>query len=184
MTTTRSPHQHGKFFPVFLIIYTIMIVSHMTHMMHEGVQCTMLISLILGLLFSIIAHYKHHNYWTAIFLLAHISIEYVYLFKNTQTMTIYQVILGGVHGVFDIVFLFEELKNYLQKYKKQLAVVLGIVLASYLVKMITFVSFIEQGSHTHHHSEIDMMIVGGTLGCLGMILFNYFSQKKSPQEKG
>lgn len=166
-------HNHKEnYFTLFLIAYCILLIIHVSEIPFVGLQSYGV--LLTGIILAIFSH-KRHGYETLILLLIHMSFEWWQHSHQLAEYGLNELLLSGIHVIFDGVFLWEELKVHL---KKKLRIIVVATLLIGISGMFVVASYDRESSishehhneGSHHHSDnnalFEIFIMGGIMGCI------------------
>jgi len=114
-----------------------------------------------GLVISIVAHLKH-GYITLILLIIHMGIESVEHANQITNYSNWNVIFYGLHTLLDILFLYQEAKAHLFKYRYVFT--LGVIVCLCLLFLCLHKNVLGVVD-THQGLPIESVVIGGILGC-------------------
>lgn len=147
------------FFKAFLAVYAVLLIWHAWSEIEFGFLP--IVSLLAGLLIAFLAHAKK-GYVTIFLLAVHMTVEWSHNLTYGAGYDAGEIILQGIHIIFDIVFLVGEFRRH--KKGALPAIVTGVAFALFAM------SFLPDGGE-HSVFPLETIILGGILGCVGAHLF-------------
>jgi hypothetical protein len=158
-------HTHKPFFRIFLVVYFLFLIYHATSIHFDSwIPVT---ALGIGILLSIMAHMRH-GYGTIVLLLIHIILEWIEYTQHRHTFTEKELIFYTIHSVLDYIFLWEEVRTHARKWKYALG---GSLVLLYLLIHMSGNVTATHNEHEHESSSIEVLVIGGMLGCTTFHLF-------------
>ncbi len=165
----------NKFFRGFLVVYLFFLVYHITGL-HFGSSLT-ITGLAIGMILALFAHMRG-GYGTIILLVIHMAIEWSE-YAHHGTYSVKEYLFYGFHTMLDFVFLWQETKMHLARFRY---LVMGAV-ATGLTTLFVYVSWTTPGTQSESTlvaNLVEPLVLGGILGCT---LSHLFERKRACRSK-
>lgn len=154
----------STFFKVFLVLYALLLVSHVAEM--EWHAAEFFIPATVGLVLAVIAH-SRFAMLAIILLIAHMSIEWAGYALHAESITLMTAVLLAIHVGMDFTFLYQELRTHYHKHRWIVFCVVALAMPCIaLTARLTSHAHDAAHSHAHSHGSFTALIIGGILGCI------------------
>jgi threonine/homoserine efflux transporter RhtA len=146
------------FFKGFLLLYSIVLIFHALELPWS---IAIAFEVLGGIALALFAHLRK-SHLTLIFLVIHMVIEWIEYGSQVGHYSIREIVFYGIHTSLDFIFLWQEAKMHLFKYRNVLTVgvFVGLLIMFFYVRSS---SITMQG---HPSSGIEAVVLGGIFGCL------------------
>ena len=161
---------YSKFFKGFLVVYLIALIYHIASL-HFGSPLT-IAGFAIGIVLALFAHMRG-GYGTIVLLVIHMTIEWSE-YAQHGSYSAREYVFYGFHTALDFVFLWQETKMHLPRFKYFVmgAVTIGLVM---LFVYISRTALGVQSESVFIGGLVEPLVLGGILGCT---LSHLFEKKK------